>query len=139
VILPLSTGLLVLCFSLWTWGTLTGRIGYAGPLLDPVAWDGRPVVLSLFEVTEVRPDGFVAGKGALRLVVLGPSDGLTVGAEVDVGGTWSADAGAVVLEWHELAEGRAGKRRLGVLGVLIVCLILPLGIGRGRGGLVIRG
>ena len=54
-----------------------------------------------------------------------------MGEEVSVGGTWDGEAAVLHLAWIEhRGEGRALKRWLGVLGLVVAFGLLPLGVQR---------
>ena len=134
-----ALGFMGLCLGLGAWGNATGRVGIAAPLLDPQAWDGRELTLSLVEVRAIEADSFEVRKGAVTLRVMGPTTGLEVGREVDLGGTWRADTQSLQQEWRTVAEGRDTKRRLGVFGLVLLLVVLPLGLRWTERGWVIRG
>ena len=129
----------IVCAVLWSAGTATGELGYAGPLLDPGAWDGEVVTISLAHVEALGPDGFEISKGVLRFMVHGSTEGLAVGQEVDLSGIWRARTRTLELSWVEVARGREAKRVLGVVGLLVIGVLAPLGLRWSARGLMIRG
>jgi len=123
--------LLVLLCAWWSWQVHDGRIGDNRFMKRPQTLDGQDVVLSLVEVTAVQgADRYEVEKGTLHLTVLGPTEALTVGEEVSVGGQFSAGPMEVEERWRVGGELRPWKRRLGVLGLLLTGGLLGVGIGR---------
>lgn len=119
----------------WGWATDQGWIGNVRVLDRP---EGEPVVLSLLSVLEVQDAGhYVVGNSSLEVPVAGSSLGLSPGLEVTVGGV--VRDGYVEEDWHEIATGRSGKKRLGFVGLGLAALIAAGTVRPTRHGLVIRG
>ncbi|MCO4745457.1 MAG: hypothetical protein KC912_11760 [Proteobacteria bacterium] len=115
-----------------------GVYGWTGPpeLGDPRLRNGASVTLTLATVVSIEPERAILEKTPERYVVLG-TEPWQVGEDWTVGGTWRD--GQIAAEWATQHPGRGGKKGLGVLGLLLVGVLLPVGI-RGRPGRwVIRG
>jgi len=110
---------LVVLLLLWSWATQTGRLGYRGILTAP---PGSEHVLSLFEVGEVRDDGYRVFRGQLGFDVAGNPRGLSPGQEVTVGVRVDPEEG-LVEQWRVLAASRPAKRRLGYLGLALAAVV----------------
>lgn len=125
----------------WVDAHRSGRIGYGGLLLEPEAWDGRDVALSLVRVSAVDgTDRYRVRKGGTELAVQGPTDGLEVGAELSLGGTWRATGPHLEVAWVEhRGAGRRSKRVLGLVGLVLIAGLAVGSVGIERGGLVLRG
>ena len=132
--LLLASGL-VLLLSWWGRATSDGRIGNVR-VLDRAP--GEEVVLSLLTVLEVE-DGrhYRVGNSHLTIPVEGITSGLGAGMEVTVGGT--VRDGYVQESWHEVATGRSGKKRLGLLGIGLAGLLAAGTLRWAPGGMAIRG
>ena len=97
-------------------------------LLYPDQMDGEPVVLSLVEVVDVRPDAgrFTVRTGKQEIPVLGAVQGFDVGDEIYVGGTFRWREGPEVrADWTERAPDRGNKKLFGILGLLATAALLP--------------
>lgn len=125
--------------SAWVWDHQAGYLGYAAPLLRPRDFDGQQVVLSLVRVEQVQADGYLVRAGRLVLAVAGDPRGLAPGAEVSVGGRWSAAEARLHEDWREDRPGRRGKKWLGLLGMAVTFALTPLAVRVQRGGLRIGG
>jgi hypothetical protein len=139
VLVGLAASGVAAALSIWTWLSLTGRIGYLGLDLDPAALDGVDVVLTLVAVGPPEaPDRFVVYQGAQPIEIIGSSADLREGEDVTLGGTFSAAEDGVVMEWLEHAPDRGRKKAIGGLSLAFVICALPFWFRWDR-GLAIRG
>ncbi|MEN0064277.1 MAG: hypothetical protein AAGA48_19155 [Myxococcota bacterium] len=127
-------GLLALLLA-WSWATETGRIGYRGIREAP---PGTEHVLSLFTVTRVDPGGYRLTRGNLNFDVVANPTGLETGQEVTTL-VLIDPGGRLVEQWREEAPQRDGKKRLGVLGLVLAGGVALLTLRVGRKGVIIRG
>ncbi len=132
----LAAFVLVGIFAYWSHLASTGQLGAPGP---GDARDGDAILLTLVAVDRVDgPDRFVVLQGAERVAVLGASAQVTVGEDVTLAGTWVAADDAIRLDWLEHAPGRGAKKRLGLVGLVVLLLALPAWFRWDRGA-VLRG
>lgn len=111
--------------------------GAAGPPRAPRP--DRPAVMSLVTVVAVDgPGRFEVSSGRRSTWVISPADGLAVGDEVTVIGRFGRDA-ALHASQVVPAHDRPDKKRLGLVGLLLVGLLLPSWFRWSAGGLAIRG
>jgi hypothetical protein len=100
---------------------------YEAALRDPAGWDGREVVITLWEIAEVRDaNHYVLRKTGRTVLIEGDTTGLARRMDLDVGGTFRAADGAIVESWHEVHPLRDGKRILGLIAIAFVVLTAPL-------------
>lgn len=115
--------------------TSSGRLGVTTVLDEPV---GTEVVLSLVAVRTIEgPDTCTVGHAALRIPVVVPTDTLTVGSEVTIGGV--VEDGFVRAQWVEDAPARPAKRLLGLVGLGVAGVVFAGAVRVDRGGLSVRG
>lgn len=123
----------------WTWRNARGDIGWSGFVRDPASWDGRPAVASLFRVEALTAAGLRASKGGVELDVEGFAGGARVGDDVSFGGRWDHHRGVFVADWIDVAEGRAAKRWLSVLGLALCAGLAGGTLRRDADGWRVRG
>ncbi len=128
------TGLLVLLL-VYAWATQTGRVGYRGVL---TAEPGTHHVLSLFEVSDIGEGSYELSRGQLSFTVLAEPSGLEVGQELTAE-VVVEEPGLVTEEWRRIAPGRAAKKQLGVLGLVLVTIIGLATVRMGTEGVSFRG
>jgi len=94
---------------------------------------GRRVVLSFYQVTAVRPDGFDARSWGRTAPVVGGIPGLRVGSVVSVEGVLRPDY-RVDLEYGYLHHLRLLKKLIGLVVIAVVGALLVRDWRRDRGG-----
>ncbi|MEM6927968.1 MAG: hypothetical protein AAF602_13640 [Myxococcota bacterium] len=88
--------------------------------------------------SRIGEDRYTLGRGQLQFEVIGDPTGLEVGqeltTEVIVNGP-----GLVTEQWRRIAPQREGKKRLGILGLVLVTVIGLATLRIGRTGVSFRG
>lgn len=122
-VLPILVLLLAVDVGAWTWVSLTQDHSYLR-CMEPEAGEpapcvGEQLVLPLQRVIAIDgPDTYQVGRVEGRMAVRGPSQGLAVGEEITVGGLRTSEG--LVAEFVEHHPWRPWKRRLGLVGIVIV-------------------
>jgi hypothetical protein len=130
-------GALVLDAAVWSWWELTTDEGYEACLSEPASCVGQRHVLPLQRVYAVTATTAEVGRPQRRVHVRGDLDGVRVGEELSLSGTFAAD-GRLELEGVERHPLRPQKRWLGVVGAVALLLLLPLVFTVRRGRVVPR-
>jgi hypothetical protein len=127
VIAPvLSALLLAATMALWVSERTTTEVGYWACLEEPIAADGRDIVMSLFRVHAIKSDThFVIEHGFREVPMIGDSTALSVGQIVSMGGVFRAHDKVVVESWRQHHHLRSTKVRYGILGVGLLFLLIP--------------
>ena len=107
-------------------------------LLYPERAVGRELLLSLVDVRSIEPGGYVVGEGPWQGTVRGDPTGLQVGDELYLRGVF-LEPSVIEERWRELAPQRGGKKRLGLLAMLLLAVVLGLGVRLTPDGAVLRG
>ncbi len=123
----------------WTFLRLTVPVGYPACVRAPAACDGDALVLSLFRVDRIDgPERYVVEKGFSYVPIEGPTEGLSVGADISVGGAFRAEDLVVVASWRELHVLRTRKKVLGLVGLALLGVAAPFLVRRTPTGWVLR-
>lgn len=139
-VLPALLLALALLMAALAWVASQDLVGYWSLARDPAAHDGEPIVLSLFEVGEVRGErSYLLEKGTRTIPVQGPTEDLPRSGEITVAGRFRAADLAVVEEWRLIHEHRAAKKRLGLLGLGFLLVAVPLWFRVREGRVELRG
>lgn len=122
----------------WSGSFARGDFEASVLLLYPERTVGREMLLSLVDVRSVGTDSYLVGEGRWEATVLGDPTELHVGDELYLRGLFT-EPGVIEEHWREVAPRRGGKKRLGLLAIVLVAGILGVGTRFTRDGAVLRG
>ena len=129
--LSLLVALLVGVCGLYGWRAVERPVGWSKCLADPMGSDGSRVVLSLYTVDGVDEAGRLRVSKVARgvpvdLAELPDSRPPEPGQRVSIVGHFRASDGAVVAREMEVHLLRWAKEALGVVGLLLLAIGIPL-------------